>query len=90
MHGSEAYEVDIRSMQVATGVREKFYVSSSRGVAGQGSVYTFTKVSDPVENPRALPPGPEDLSYWQSRDELWTVTEHPGSRAVLAVRASSF
>jgi hypothetical protein len=28
--------------------------------------------------------GPEDLSYWPSQDAIWTVTEHPGRRAVYA------
>ena len=38
----------------------------------------------------ALPAGPEDFSYWQSRDQLWTLAEHPGHRSVLAVKASAF
>jgi hypothetical protein len=36
-----------------------------------------------------LPPGPEDLAVWRSRDQLWTLAEHPGRRSVLAVRASA-
>lgn len=89
VHGSEAYQVDLRSMQGATAIGGKFYVSSSRGANTRGSVYTFTKTSGPTAHPGALPPGPEDLSYWQSKDQLWTLAEHPGSRSVLAVKASS-
>jgi 5-methylphenazine-1-carboxylate 1-monooxygenase len=90
VHGNEAYQVNIRSMQGATAIAEKFYVSSSRGASTQGAVYTFTKTNGPTEHPRALPPGPEDFSYWQSKDQLWTLAEHPNKRSVLAIKASSF
>jgi hypothetical protein len=90
VHGSEAYRVDLPSMQGATAIAGKFSVSSSRGASTPGSIYTFTKTGGPTEHPRALPPGPEDLSYWQSRDQLWTLAEHPGNRSVLAVKASTF
>jgi hypothetical protein len=89
VHGSEAYQVDISSMQGATAVGEKFYVSSSRSAATPGSIYTFTKNSGPTEHAGALPPGPEDFSYWASRGQLWTLAEHPGNRSVLAIEASS-
>jgi 2-polyprenyl-6-methoxyphenol hydroxylase-like FAD-dependent oxidoreductase len=90
VHGSEAYQVDIPSMQGATAIGGTFYVTSSRGASTQGSVYTFSKTSGPTAHTGALPPGPEDLSSWQSKDQLWTLAEHPGSRSVLAVKASSF
>lgn len=89
VHGSEAYRIDLPSMQGATAVGETFYVSSSRGSDAQGSIYTFTKSSGPTEHPRVLPPGPEDCSYWASRGQLWTLAEYPGDRSVLAVKASS-
>jgi hypothetical protein len=62
VRGSEAYQVDIPSMQGAAAVGEKFYVSSSRGAATPGSICTFTKNSGPTEHAGALPPGPEDFS----------------------------
>lgn len=89
-HGSEAYQVGLRSMQGATAVAGKFYVSSSRGASSQGVIYTFTKTSGPTAHPNALSPGPEDLSFWRAKDQLWTLAEHPGKRSVLAVKASSF
>jgi hypothetical protein len=89
-HGSEAYQLDLRSMQGATAIAGKFFVSSSRGADTQGLVYTFTRTNGPTAHPNALPPGPEDLSYWQAKDQLWTLAEHPGKRSVLAVKASSF
>jgi hypothetical protein len=90
VHGGEAYQVDIPSMQGATAVGEKFYVSSSRGAGRQGSICTFTKNSGPTEHAGALPHGPEDLSYRAPRDQLWTLAEHPGHRSVLAIKASSY
>jgi hypothetical protein len=90
VHGSEAYQVDIPSMQGATAVGKKFYVSSSRGAGTQDSIYTFTKNSGPTEHAGAMPPGPEDFSYWASRDQLWTLAEHPGHRSALAIKASSY
>ena len=43
-----------------------------------------------MEYASALPPGPEDLSYWASHNQLWTLAEHPGKRSVLAIKASSY
>jgi hypothetical protein len=31
--------------------------------------------------------GPEDLSCWRGQHQVWTVAEHPGQRALYAVRA---
>jgi hypothetical protein len=90
VHGSEAYRIDIPSMQGATAIGRKFFVSSIRGASTPGAVYTFTQTSGPTAHAGALPPGPEDLSCWQSKGQLWTLAEHPGKRSVLAVKASSF
>ena len=32
-----------------------------------------------------LPPGPEDISYWPSRDQLWSLSEYPGRRYVYSM-----
>jgi hypothetical protein len=90
VHGSEAYRVGIRSMQGATAVGGRFFVSSSRGSKRRGSLYTFTRASGPKAYAGVLPPGPEDLSVWRAKDQLWTLAEHPGQRSVLAVKASAF
>ena len=34
----------------------------------------------------AVPVGPEDLTAWPERDELWTATEYPGHRLAVALR----
>ena len=40
--------------------------------------------------PRALPVGPEDISYWPSTDRLWSLTEYPGRRFVFAMDRAQF
>ena len=40
--------------------------------------------------PRALPVGPEDISYWPSTDLLWSLTEYPGRRFVFAMKRAQF
>ena len=39
--------------------------------------------------PRALPVGPEDISYWPSTDRLWSLSEYPGRRFVFAMERSA-
>ena len=38
----------------------------------------------------ALPMGPEDLSYWPSSDRIWSVTEHPRRRWIVAMDRAWF
>jgi hypothetical protein len=74
-------------MQGATIVNGTWYVTSSRGPAGLGTLY----VGEPGRfrgHRWALPIGPEDISYWPSTDELWSVTEHPWRRWVFAIKRS--
>jgi hypothetical protein len=80
----EVVETGIPSMQGATRVDGTYVISASRGAKRPGHLYTggaggFTRHAD------ALPVGPEDLSYDPRADQLWTVTEHPGRRFVVAV-----
>jgi hypothetical protein len=65
----------------------RYYLTASHGPWVPGSVY--------VGSPGAwrrhrwpVPMGPEDLSYWGSRDELWSLSEHPRRRWVYSVRRS--
>ena len=39
---------------------------------------------------KAIPVGPEDISYWRSTDRLWSVTEYPGHRYVFCMARSTF
>lgn len=76
-------------MQGAAVVRGTYYVTSSRGRHRLGRLY----VGEPGSFrgfPRALPVGPEDISYWPSTDRLWSLTEYPGRRFVFAMRRDQF
>ena len=57
--------------------------------AGSGCLYVG-KPGEFRSFPRALPVGPEDISYWPSTDLLWSLTEYPGRRYVFAMKRSTF
>jgi hypothetical protein len=74
----------VEGMQGATVVDGCWYVTASAGRHLRGSLY----VGRPGafrRRARVLPVGVEDLAYWPSRDELWTLSEYPGLRFVLAM-----
>lgn len=76
-------------MQGACIVNGTYYVTASRGQWRLGSLY----VGRPGAFRRfryTLPPGPEDISYWPSRDQLWSLTEYPGRRVVFAMDRRRF
>jgi hypothetical protein len=90
VHGSEAYRVDLPSMQGATAVAGKFSVSSSRGASTPGSIYTFTKTRGPTE-----PPAPclQGLRTSLTGSPETSCGRSPSTRAscsVLAIKASAF
>lgn len=87
---SEAYEVSVQSMQGATAINGKFYLSTSDGSGNRGDLATFTPGGPVVMRADVLPIGPEDLSYWPAKGQLWSLTEYAGSRSVFAVRASAY
>jgi hypothetical protein len=71
-------------MQGAVVARGRMYVTTSRGRLRRGSVWVER---DGVleEREYATPPGPEDVTYWPARDQLWSLSEHPHSRYVFAL-----
>jgi hypothetical protein len=70
-------------MQGAVMVDGRLHVVTSNGRYGRGSLWV-----GPPGNlervPKVLPAGPEDITYWPSREELWITTEYPDRRFVLA------
>ena len=67
----------------------RYHVTVSRGPWAPGEVY----VGQPGRLRRrrfATPMGPEDIAYWPSTDELWSLTEHPRRRWVFAMKRSFF
>lgn len=89
-YATEAYDVSVTSMQGVSAVSGRFYLSTSDGDANRGDLGTFVPGNDVALHYDVLPIGPEDLSYWAARDELWSVTEYAGSRSVYAIRASAY
>jgi hypothetical protein len=86
----EAFRLDVRSMQGVACLGSTYVVTASHGPRGRGDLW----VGDPSAGFRrhrwALPAGPEDLSTWPARDLLWTLTEWPGRRRVLALCAGDW
>jgi hypothetical protein len=79
----------VPQMQGAVSVDGRLYVTTSNGRRGRGSIW----VGEPGSLERfedTLPPGPEDICYWPSRDQLWSITEYPKRRMVLALDRSRF
>lgn len=90
VHASQAYRVNIPSMQGATAINGKFYVSASAGSSHYGSLWTFKGSATPVKHSSVFPVGNEDLSYWAGKNQLWTLSEYAGRRYVVAIKASAF
>lgn len=71
-------------MQGAAIVDGTYYVTVSRGARMLGSLY----VGEPGNWRRhrfTLPIGPEDITYWPSTGQLWSLSEYPGRRFVFAM-----
>lgn len=86
----EPFRLDVRSMQGVACLGSAYVVTASHGPRGRGDLW----VGDPASGFRrhrwALPAGPEDLSAWPARGLLWTLTEWPGRRHVLALRTGDW
>lgn len=76
-------------MQGVTVVGERYYVTSSRGEHRRGTVYVGRPGSLRPHH-ETLPPGPEDITYWPSTDQLWSLSEYPGRRFVFAMDRARF
>jgi hypothetical protein len=77
-------DLGIERMQGATVVDGIYYVTTSAGRLGRGSLYVGTPGALRRKG-RVLPVGPEDITYWKSRDELWSLTEYARRRYVFAM-----
>jgi len=67
----------------------EYHVTVSHGPWVPGSVY----VGRPGAFRRyrwATPMGPEDLAWWPSTDELWSLSEHPRRRWLFSMRRRKF
>jgi len=79
----------IQQMQGAASIGGQLYVTQSLGRIIRGSMWVGTPGSF-VQHRHALPQGAEDLCYWPSTQQLWSVSEHPLRRFVFAMDRSHF
>ena len=83
------HEAGIRAMQGAAVVGGTYYVTTSAGRFRRGSLWVG-RPGDFKRFARALPIGPEDITYWPSTGQLWSLTEYPGRRYVFAMDRADF
>lgn len=87
---TEVRTVGVRSMQGATSIGDTYHISRSNGSGKRGDYATWTPGNYVEFHNGALPVGPEDLSYWEAENEMWSQSEYAGRRYVYAVRPSAF
>lgn len=75
--------------QGAVVVDGRWYLTTSAGQYRLGSIWSGTP-GDLRRHRFALPVGPEDITYWPSTDELWSLSEYPGHRYVFAMPRAQF
>jgi hypothetical protein len=85
----ELHSRGLEGMQGAVRVGGRYYVTTSAGRWRSGSLYVgrpgaFTK------HARVLPVGVEDICFWPSRNQLFSLSEYPGRRYVFAMNRSQF
>ena len=79
----------VERMQGAVLVDDRLHVVTSRGRFRRGSIWS-EREDRLVQHEFVLPPGPEDVSHRASEDRLWSVTEYPFTRMVVAVDRGRF
>ena len=84
-----ALDDGVFGMQGATVVDGRWFVTTSRGRYRLGSLWVGAP-GELREHRWQLPVGPEDISSWPERDELWSVSEYPGARYVFAMPRARF
>jgi hypothetical protein len=82
-------EGGVRRMQGAVIASGRYHVTVSHGPWMPGTMCAGQPGSMRVRR-WALPMGPEDLSYWPSTDRIWSVTEHPRRRWIVAMDRAWF
>jgi hypothetical protein len=82
-------DAGVLGMQGATVVRGTWFVTTSRGRYRLGSVWVG-RPGRLREHRHQLPVGPEDVTFWPERDELWSLSEYPGARYVFAMPRAPF
>ena len=90
VHAREAHRLAANQIQGAVSYGGTWYLSRSNGSTQNGQLIVAAADAAPTGSLRATETrragiGPEDLSFWPARNELWTVTEHAGRRMLYGV-----
>ena len=87
LRATEALRLPVHNVQGAVSAGGTYYLSRSRGADTPGQLIPATPKDGELVAGTARRPGigPEDLTFWPGRNELWTVTEHPGKRMLYGV-----
>lgn len=80
---AESHIPGVEQMQGVARHDGTWFISASNGVR-PGDVW-FGEPGSLVVRRAAVPPAPEDLAVWGSRDQLWSLSEIPGKRWVYAM-----
>ncbi|WP_084628316.1 hypothetical protein [Amycolatopsis nigrescens] len=90
-HASKAFRLPVSNVQGAVSYEGRWYLSQTGGGTEGNAKLVEAKDSSAesgvlkFEKDRKAAIGTEDLSYWPGRNEIWTVTEHPGKRVLYGV-----
>lgn len=87
-HPAELLDDGVPGMQGAAVVDGTWFVTTSRGRFRLGSLWVG-RPGALVERKHRLPVGPEDITYWPQRDQLWSLSEYPHARYVFAMPRKS-
>lgn len=90
-YGSEAYDTHLPQLQGVLARNGKFWFASSNG-SSHGYLRFWNRGTTTVTTYRWAA-GPEDLTYYAHPDQpdlIWTLTEYPNRRAVIAVPQASW
>lgn len=94
-HATDVVETGVRGMQGVARVDGRLHVTTSHGPWTPGSLVSYGEQAGPAGDPAggtwrrtaaATPMGPEDLSWSPAERRLWTPTEHPHRRWLVALR----
>lgn len=81
---AELYDRQVERMQGATLVDGTWVITASNGKGKPGDLWVG-QPGDYVKHAGVLPTGPEDITYWPQRGQLWSLTEWPRQRWVYAM-----
>jgi hypothetical protein len=87
VHANGAFVLPQTNVQGALSAGGRLFLSTSAGANTNGTLYTA--LPGQPSHPHRWGVGPEDLLYSPLSTRIYSLTEHPGKRAVFAVPAAA-